>query len=229
MRNEAMMKHFPNNLFDDLEIEMPTEQPEDFLATLMYILRCVSNPRDSKAIMMRYKDGKSYEEIGEAFGLSKQRAHYMVQEILCKFTKQYLEMLKKGIKKYTEDLLIERINELKPIIEESERVATRTTAYEDGYKKGYEDGLAQKEANTINQDVLKTIDIESLQFSVRTYNALSKNGIEYLYDVIECGDDLLDFNSFGKTCFHELAETLSSYGVNVNQIFPMCVKKWGVN
>ena len=93
MKNEALTKPFPNNLFDDLEVEAPAEQPEDFLATLMYILRCVSNPRDSRAVMMCYKDGKSFEEIGEAFGLSKQRAHYMVQEIICKFTKPYRDML----------------------------------------------------------------------------------------------------------------------------------------
>ena len=42
MKNESMNKPFPYNLFEDLEIESPAEQPEVFLATLMYIMRCIA-------------------------------------------------------------------------------------------------------------------------------------------------------------------------------------------
>ena len=228
MKNEALMKPFPNNLFDDLEIECPSEQPEDFLATLMYILRCVATPRDSKAIMMRYKEGKSYEEIGEAFGLSKQRAHYMISDILCKFTKQYTEMLSKGIKQYMEDMLMKRIEELMPTISESEREMIKLTAFDEGYYKGYEDGVSGRKAIAMNKDALNNIDISTLQLSTRTHNALCRNEIKTLGDILASGDKLAYFDNFGKTCFSEIIAILKTYGVDIKSSFPNCVKKWSV-
>ena len=228
MKNDVMDKPFPKNLFADLEIEEPAEEPEDFLPTLMYILRCITTPRDSKAILMRYKDGKSYEEIGDAFGLSKQRAHYMIQEILCKFTSTYLAMLAKGIKKYMEDMLVERINALAPTIAESEREAIKMDAYEEGYSKGYEDGSNGKKKNSANESALNGIEIASLQLSTRTYNALTRNGVRTLGDVVTSGDKLIDFEAFGKTCFAEIASVAKAYGVNILYTFPSCAKKWGV-
>lgn len=227
MKNEVMNKPFPYNLFDDLEVKAPQEQAEDFLPTLMYILRCVSTPRDSRAILMRYKDGKTYEEIGEAFGLSKQRANYMIQEILCKFNDQYLAMLTKGIKRYYEDMLLERINVLEPTIEESSLETLQMNAYEKGYHQGYEDGVTGRKASATDERTLNTINISTLQLSTRTFNALCRNGIETLGDVIASGDKLLDFNAFGKTCFYEIANTLKTYGANIIATFPACVKKWG--
>lgn len=227
MKNEVMEKPFPYNLFSDLEIEAPAEEPEDFLATLMYILRCVSSPRDSKAIMMRYKEGKPYEEIGNAFGLSKQRAHYMVQEILCKFTKNYLVMLQKGIKKYTEDLLEERIEELAPVIDASEREVIKMEAYEEGYEKGYEDGSIGRASSAESKSALNGIEISMLELSNRTFNSLKRNGINTLGDVVEAGDKILNFDTFGKKCFAEICEILKTYGVNPVITFPVCVKRWG--
>ena len=226
MKNEVMTKPFPYNLFDDLGAKPPTEQPEDFLATLMYILRCVATPRDSRAILLRYKEGKTYDEIGETFDITKQRAHSMIQDILEKFNDQYIDMLTKGIKKYYEDLLEERLSALAPVISESEREFIELTAYEEGYTKGYADGLIGRK--TSSAPTLDNIDLSTLQLSVRTFNALTKNGIKTLGDVKNCGDGLISLETFGKACFAEIADTLKTYGVEIEANFPACVKKWGI-
>ena len=227
MKNDAMLKLFPYNLFKDIGCDAPAGQAEDFLPTLMYILRCVSTPRDSKAILMRYKDGKSYEEIGEALGLSKQRAHFLIQEIVSKFTGDYMQMLQKGIKKYYEDLLIERINALGETIESSERDAIYMSAYEDGYEKGYTDGLEGMRASKASGNTLQTVTLDTLELSTRTFNALTHNRMRTLADVVDRGDRLMDIVSYGKNCFRETANTLELFGVNIERTFPNCVKKWG--
>lgn len=227
MKNEALEKPFPENLFDDICAPCPSELPEDFLPTLMYILRCVASPRDTKIVLKRYKDGDTFEEIGNAFGISKQRAHITTQDIISQFTYPYIEMLTKGIKKYYEDLLTNRIKELSPVIEKSEREEIKMSSFDEGYNKGYADGLAGRKSNATNQSVLNEVEITTLQLSNRTFNALSRNRIITLGGVVDVGDKLLDFTSFGRMCFYEIANILKDYGVNIESTFPKCVKKWG--
>ena len=229
MQNEARMIPFPKNLFHDIGIDEQTEQADDFFATLMYVLRCVTTARDSRLILMRYKDGKTFDEIGDALEISKQRANALTQSILDKITGDYAMMLAKGIKRYYEDLFNDRLADMQDVLEESEKQRLKHDSYADGYKAGYNDGLVEKQSNGVNMDVLHSIYISTVSMSFRLYHALDFNGVKTLGDAMKIGDHLIHCRLFGATCFRELADVLTSYGVNVKEVFPKACKKfkWG--
>lgn len=224
MKNEAIERPFPQNLFHDLGIEQ-TEQADDFLGTLMYVLRTVSSARDSRMVLLRYKEGKTFDEIGVQLDLTKQRVNALMIKILDEM-KPYSQMLSKGLKQYYIDLFDDRIAEMTEVLEASEREQIRKKAYEEGYRVGFGDGEFGTVSNEVSNDVLKGIKINSLQLSPRTFNALSKNGIDNLGDVVSLGDDIIDLRSFGKSCFCEIAEHLKSNGVRVVRTFPLSCKKF---
>lgn len=226
MKNEVMNKPFPDNLFSDLGMTAPTEQAEDFLASMTYVLRCVSTPRDSKAILLRYKEGKTYDEIGEALGISKQRTNALIQSILDKINGEYALILQKGVKRYYDDLLNERIAHLDDVIADSEREMIKKKSFVEGYESGYKDGLFEKKSNGLNIGTLDFVAVATLPLSIRTYNALERNNIRTLGDVVQLGDRISAFRTFGEKCFNELAEILISYNVNVEMTFPKTCKKF---
>ena len=229
MRNEASARPFPNNLFFDLNTEPPEAQAVDFLGTLMYVLRSVTDARNSRAMLLRYKDGKSYDELGEALGVSKQRALGIIQSVLDSITGDYVDMLRYGIKKYYDRLFAERVAYLTGVLEDSEREQIKHKAYADGYNSGFADGLVGKQIGTANIDLLDGISIETVALSVRSSNALKRNGIKTLGDILRVGDNLINFKAFGKTCFEEVSALLESYDVNIPAVFPKACMKWRVD
>ena len=76
MKNDVMNLPFPDNLFADLGKMQPVQQAEDFIGTLMYVLRTVASARDARVVMMRYQSGKSFEEIAS----STERDHFLTPE-----------------------------------------------------------------------------------------------------------------------------------------------------
>lgn len=229
MRNEAIERPFPNNLFYDLGTDAPTEQAEDFLGTLMYVLRSITDARNTRAILLRYKDGKTYDELGTALGVSKQRAQELIQNIISNITGDYIIMLKKGIKRYYNDLFNERIAYLDEVIEDSEREQIKKESYADGYESGFKDGLLNQRCDTANINVLSTVSIDTVNLSIRTYNALTRNGIKNLGDLVRVGDKIMGFRSFGKNCFEEVTTLLNHYGVSVSSTYPKACNKWRIN
>ena len=220
MRNEASARPFPDNLFYDLNAEPPTTQAEDFYATFMYVLRVVTDARNARAVILRYKEGKTYDELGDALGVTKQRAQNLIQTILDSITGEHVAMLQMGIKGYYEHVLDDRLHSLADTIEQSEREQIAQEAYEKGYRNGFDDGLVGKRNETANIDLLSTIHIDTLPLSVRAYNALQKNGIKTLGDIVAVGDNILTFKSFGRICFIEVAKLLDGYNVNIKSTFP---------
>lgn len=220
MRTELNKRPFPDNIYVDLNAEPPETQAEDFYASLMYVLRVLTDARNSRAFLLRYKEGKTFDEIGDALGVSKQRAQVMLQNLLDSFTGEHVAMLRHGVKKYYENLMSERIEYLTGTIEDSEREQIKRDAYADGYDNGFADGLIGKPTDSANTELLSTVSIDTVTFSVRAYNALKKNGIKTLGDIVSMGDGIIKLKTFGKTCFIEIAQLLEGYNVNIKATFP---------
>lgn len=229
MKNDSLSIPFPMNLFAELETEPPQSTPDDFMATLMYVLRVLGSPRDAKAIMMRFQSGKNFDEIGEALGVSKQRAHMIIQDMLGTITGDQIMMLKKGLSQYMADMLNERIANLEGVLEASEREEIKKSAYEEGYKQGYADRESHKSPNTVNRDAIDNIRLITLQLSTRTFNACYRNNLKTIGDLLNLGDNIVDCKALGRTCFNELMEMLKGYNVNVNEHFPRALIRFGEN
>lgn len=226
MRNEAIARPFPNNLFYDLKAEPPEEQAEDFYASLMYVLRVVTDARNSRAFLLRYKEGKTFDEIGDALNVSKQRAQSIVQSVVDSITGEHVAMLRHGIKKYYENLLTERIEYLSDTIDDSEREQLKRDSYAEGYDNGFADGMLGKQTDSANTELLSTVSIETVPLSIRAYNALKKNGVKTLGDLVSIGDRIISFKTFGKVSFIEIAKLLEEYNVNIKATFPKAYVKF---
>ena len=222
MKNEVAMKPFPENLLSDLGREAPAETPDDFTATFMYVLYCVAPPRDVKIMIMRYKSGKSFDEIAESLGISRQRAAAVVQEVLGRMTGDHADMLAYGIKQYMENVLADRVKSITNVIEVSEREAIRAEAYAKGVVDGKREG-----AYYVNED-FEDITIEKLGMTTRTYNACEKNNLRTLADILRKRDGIIDCRTFGAKCFHELCAILTSMNINPATYFPRTIEKFGM-
>ena len=222
MKNEVAMKPFPENLFNDLGRQAPTETPDDFTATFMYVLYNVATARDIRIILMRYRNGKSFDDIATEFGITRQRAHSVVQEVLGRITGDHVAMLEKGMKKYAEDLLVNRVNSLMKNVGDDERVAI----WNDAYETGYVDGKAG--AKKQSMETYANVNVDTLGLSNRAYNVCTAMNIRTLADLLNVGDKLMSFRNFGAKCFHEICDIMKSYGIKPEEYYPRSVEKFGL-
>lgn len=59
------------------------------------------------------------------------------------------------------------------------------------------------------------IEIEQLDFTIRTYNGLKRNQINTIGDLIKCTDkQLINIRGFGKKCLLEIDAKLSEYNLS---------------
>ena len=222
------MNDFPKNLFDALGAEMPMEQPDDFIPTLMYILNSVGSYNDTATIIMHFQQNKSFDDIGNKLGFTRQRAHMLVQNTLARISPNHIEMLKYGLKKYTENILEARIKNLSDIIVDSTTEEVKNNCYNEGYAKGFADATANRKENSGNRTTLDNILVETLGLSVRTFNACKRNHLNTIGDILNCGDKIQNCSYLGQRCFRELARSLEDLDINTSEYFPITTKIWGV-
>lgn len=61
------------------------------------------------------------------------------------------------------------------------------------------------------------IEIEDLDFTIRTYNGLKRNRINTIGDLVKCTDkQLLNINGMGKRCLSEIDAKLAEYNLSRN-------------
>lgn len=216
------MKEYPFNFLDDLGIDT-TEPPKDIIPTFAYVLRCVTDERNISILETRY-NGATYQELGETFGISKQRVNAMLKDIIAKLPR-YKEMLELGLEAYMAHTLDKRVAELSNMLSDDEKALVARESYAKGYKRGYEDAQTLSHANSADIDAIRGVEIETLALSVRSYNCFKNNDIKTLGDIIDLGDNLPTIRNFGKRCFHEIVGIFKTYGADVKSIFPRtCVK-----
>lgn len=216
-------EQFPNNLFIDLGVTPPTEQPVDLYPTLLYVLNSVTSERNALIVLYRYKDLMTFESIGSEFDLTRQRTQMIVQDILERMKGKYAEMLMKGMTKYMDDTLIARIESILPSAIEAEKEELVRKTYTEAYNIGFKDGTGDV---TAMQKPLEMVRVNVLDLSTRAYNALARNSVYTLGEIVKMGDKIMTLTNFGKGCFYEIADILESYGVDVAKTFPRAVKKF---
>lgn len=96
---------WPRNILVDilqinpLILECLDSLPEDFEESLEYVLKLMSDQRAVAMLRMRYKQRKSWEEIGEGFSLSGERVRQIVKtQIQMLRSPSRLKYLKLGLK-----------------------------------------------------------------------------------------------------------------------------------
>ena len=219
---------YPYNLLNDIGTNVE-HLPDDFYPTLHYLLQTVADKRDARIVLLRYRDGLSFEDIGKEFDLSRQRTNVIVAETLTLLSsKENKEIIANGLKAYMEIALNERINQLGSLLEEDERERIAKEAYSKGYENGKKDAVAGQSMNKTDLAPVRAITVTSLPFSVRSFNCFARNNIKTLGDVIDLGDNLKDIRGFGKVCFTEIINMLMQYDVDVKSIYPRSIMKFEI-
>ena len=69
---------------------------------------------------------------------------------------------------------------------------------------------------SVNDDVVFTTTIHNLALSLRSRNALSRNGFRNVLDLVNSTEyDLLDCKDFGKVCLREVTACLADHGLRI--------------
>lgn len=161
------------------------------------------------------KQSSTLLQIGKHLNLSQDRIRQIKETCLRKLRFRLVELYRK---RYTEnivspasdygqiELLKEQIRLLNIKLSESESEIRRLN-----------DKLFD---NTTKETILnhKTINIEDLHLSTRTYNCLKRRGINTLYDITSTSEyEFVKLRNFGKGSLNELKKVLKIYGVEIGQ------------
>lgn len=182
--------------------ECEDDAPEDIEEVLEYIFarmrHCTAKCRilGSTFVQEYYRFGSSMSDIAVDFGITRS----CVSAYICKAIEYiggcetYRAMIRLGIS-------YNFFHNFKKI---------RDEAYTLGYDHGYAAGCHS--VITVKEPLSRDSDIENCDFSIRTYMALKRNGIETIADLLSTDDKtLMSFRNLGKKCLEEIHEFIDGY------------------
>jgi len=181
--------------------ECEEDAPEDIEEVMEYIFaRLRRSSRKSRIlgstfIQEYYRYDTKMKEIAEEFGLTRSCVSLYINNTMEAIGKCliYRDMIRLGI----------AYNMSRGF----------RSARKEGYDIGYKHGYAAGQHLTIeNNKVDRDSPIEDCDFTVRTYNALKRAGIETVDDVLSAGDErLMKIRNLGKKCLDEIHEFIDGY------------------
>lgn len=199
MKEFSINSEYPMNLIKEIVGDEwdGVELPRDILATVEYILFRDFTERDVDVIHYRFLYGMTYQEIGNIISLSRNRVGQLLQHSLRRLRhpsrKLYLQHGVSGIDKVETDEIIER------------------------YKK--EHPVTDLVNNGIKQTV-RDFNINELELSVRSYNALARANYETMSDIIYGfkTDQIYTVRNLGRKSLEEIHGKLVAIGVPESEL-----------
>lgn len=174
--------------------ECEDDAPEDIEEVMEYIFaRLRRSSRKSKIlgstfIQEYYRYDTKMKEIAEEFGLTRSCVSLYINDTMAAIGKclVYRDMIRLGI----------AYNMSRGF----------RSARKEGYDIGYEHGYAAGQHLIIETSkIFRDSPIEDCDFTVRTYNALKRAGIDTVDEVLSVGDEnLMKIRNLGKKCLEEI-------------------------
>lgn len=199
---------YPFNLLDDIFGEDEYVPPSDFAPTLAYVLAGLTE-REQAVLTARYKDRRTYENIGREMNVTMERIRQIELKALHKLRHPIRrEMLLCGVREY---YLNREINTaLKKITRASEAMARIAEAAEKT------DG--EINAARIDAEICKNDSIDMLDLSVRAYNCLKRANIRTLGDLTEQTEEQLKrIRNLGQRSCEEVIAKMREYGLELKE------------
>lgn len=185
---------FPINLLKDIFGEIDFELPEDILGTTLYVLGKLKK-KEYTTVIYRYMYGKTLEECGVVFNISRQAVNFRLVSALMKLrASNNKDILKLGLNYYT--------------------TATTQNLIHKCYMH-LEEGKSLSDLDTMHlEDIVFKITIEELDLNVRTYNCLKRARLNTIGDIVKLDSAaLLKLRNFGKGSYNNLVKVLCDYGI----------------
>lgn len=204
--NKKLKEMYPYSLIIELEIEMQEDDQylfdhfEENLQALRdrKISNCVSD-KEFKLLDYYYKQNMTLEEVGQLEGVTRERIRQIIFRAIWKL-KRYKDIFIYGYENY---LLKESVEDLK-----RQLLKQQIDLREQLHKKEY------NESTLI--DSIPDKNIEELNFSVRSYNALKRNQINTLKDLSMLSlYDIEHIKNIGKKCVLEIRDKMKELGLEL--------------
>lgn len=191
---EMLTAVYPYNMIIDLEIDPRIVNPFWFMQTVDEML----TERETEVAHLRYLDGYTYREIGEAIGLSGARAQQILAKVKRKMRNPYRADNYMVVSKYEYDVFDSELSRLNRELKWANDVIV---------KSKYENLPITPEND---------IPIEELDLSIRAYNCLHRRGFEKLSDFFGVTQaELAGVRNLGRKCLNEIVEKLKTYGIDI--------------
>lgn len=191
---EMLMTVYPYNMIADLEIDPRIVNPIWFMQTVDEML----TERETEVAHLRYLDGYTYKQIGEAIGLSGARAQQILAKVKRKMRNPYRADNYMVVSKYE----YEAIDKALTMTQEQLKWAN--------------DVITKSKYGNLPITPENDISLEELDLSVRAYNCLHRRGFEKLSDFFGVTQaELAGVRNLGRKCLNEIVEKLKTYGIDI--------------
>ena len=203
------MKYPLNLLFEVTEDEnfiANVDTITDLNGTVEYVL-CTLSQREREILQYRFKDKLTFNDITKIYNVTRERIHQIEAKALRKLRHpDRLKYIKYGVFGVINGIREEYYNKYakleRQLIElcKVNEMAADKIIKENELKKKY-----------------KTDEIEITSFSVRTFNALKRAGINTISELSQLSyNDICNIRNLGKKSINEIIDKLKSYGYEVN-------------
>lgn len=208
-------KDYPMNLVLDLSTGWqpidPNTLPKNYDIFVEYALRSMEGKcgRNVQMVRMRYRDGMTYQAIGNTYGLTLERARQCVNLVLSKIRRS----------RFLIDLICCGVE---TVVKEHEQ-AEYAKGYNDGFTSGFAEGISGEEAkrSKVLRNNVDSIPLRDLGLSVRAYNVLYRAGKQTARDIAACSyDDLRKMRNLGMKTLWEIIDKMKSLGYDTSAMGP---------
>lgn len=197
---------YPYNLLEEVCEEEAEYTTSDLHGSVEYILFTLTD-RERDITHLYFRDGKTFEEIGNIYGITRERIRQIQAKALRKLRqpsrRKYIELGVNGV--------IEKIKEgyAVKVAELTEKMLYLTQITDANMNKVIEKcEIARKS---------KSEQIENFDLSVRSYNCLCRAGLRTLSDIASLSyNQLLRVRNLGRRSFEEIVNVLENNGYDVD-------------
>lgn len=208
---------FPLNLMLDISNEKSEDWcenfPVDIEGTVEYIISRF-DPRVQRVIIGRYKEGKTYEQLGNEFGVTQERIRQIkVMAIRRMRHPKCRNLLSLGIAEYIAQI---RINAAESSANKQISAATeviKTVADQLSKITGDDEISVMMEKKAAESR--RTLTINDLELSCRSFNCLSRAGLLTVEDILNFGD-LSKVRNLGQRSLDEIVQKIRNLGFEIN-------------
>lgn len=206
---------FPFNLLLDIFYEENKcgNFPADIEGTVWYVISRFDK-RVQEVIIGRYKDGKSYDQLGGELGVSRERIRQIETRAIRQMRNpKCRNLLSIGIAEYISQI---RINAAESSANKQIAAATEVIKIAaDRLSKITGDDEISVMMEKELQKSRRTIGIDDMGLSVRSFNILARAGLKTVDDILNYGD-LRNVRNIGQKILDEITQKIRNLGFEIN-------------
>ena len=197
---------YPYNLLEEVCEEETEYATTDLHGSVEYVLFTLTD-RERDITHLYFRDGKTFEEIGNIYGITRERIRQIQAKAIRKLRqpsrRKYIELGVNGIIENVKEKYAEKVAEL------TEKMLYLTNITDANMNKVIEKCEIAKKHQSER--------IENFDLSVRTYHCLARAGLRTLGDVASLSyNQLLRLRNLGRKSFDEIVDVLENNGYDVD-------------